>query len=563
MTDFLYKSSLALFVLLAVYHLVLEKQKMHQFNRFYLLFAVVFSLILPFITIQVATETVIPVQQTYKYVLGDVSIQNPKAIEQQFQDYTSLILWCVYGLITSVLLFRYVRNVFNIISIIKTNPVIDDKKAHYVLVAESILPHTFLNYIFFNNDDYQNQKIEKELFRHEMVHVTQKHTLDILLIETLKTLFWFNPLFIFYKKAIQLNHEFLADENVVNSFKDVSFYQNLLLAYNDTNSASGLTSNLNYSITKKRFIMMTKTVSKKRVLISKFALLPVFTGLIFFACVEGVAQIKRTTDSQNDEFAENNVSSNGEKNTVGKKEDNRPQILMQYSFREKKLKVTEGNVQLLMNELGSYIAGIYKTPKGIKWQDESAHIKFFLKKDGTITDVKLIDESGNKTEEELFRIIKSSPKLTPVKNQGEDNWAQIVITMDFWPKNYEDQSDKDVPMRVFYGIFSLPGTYTLEDVDTQPEFIGNVRELNRSISGNYKGNAADLPKGKFSIGFIVETDGSLSNFTYITDAKVEDYNEVVRIIKDTKWKSGEKDGKAVRTSYVLEVPILANKKSEK
>lgn len=559
MIDFLYKSSLSLLVLLAIYHLVLEKQKMHQFNRFYLLFGLAFSLVLPFITIQVATETIVPVQQTYRYVIGNVPIQNTKTIEQS-QDYTSLIMWCLYGLLTSVFLFRYLRNIVNIISVIKSNPVIEDEKARYVLVAESILPHTFLNYIFLNKADYQNQKIEKELFRHEMVHVTQKHTLDILFIETLKTIFWFNPLFIFYKKAIQLNHEFLADENVVNSFKDVSYYQNLLLAYSSANATSGLTSNLNYSITKKRFIMMTKTVSKKRVLISKIVLLPLFSGLIFFVCVEGVAQIKRTSGSQNDEFAENTATSNGEKNTVEKKKSNRPQIMMQYSFREKKLKVNEANVQLLMNELGTYIGGIYKTPKGTLRKDESAHITFFLKKDGTIADIKLIDESGNKTEAELFRIIKSSPKLSPVQNHGEDNWDQIAITMDFWPKDYEAEFDKDLPIRVIQGVFGLPGSYTLEDVEIQPELIGNVGELNQSISNNYKGNATNLPNGKFSIGFIVEIDGSLSNFTYISDVKVEDYNEVVRMIKDTKWKPGKLDGKAVRTSYVFQVPILGDKK---
>ncbi|CAM2822155.1 hypothetical protein [Flavobacterium frigoris] len=60
MIDFLLKSTISLCVLLAVYHLALEKEKMHQFNRFYLLFSIVFSLSIPFITIEVIQE--IPVQ---------------------------------------------------------------------------------------------------------------------------------------------------------------------------------------------------------------------------------------------------------------------------------------------------------------------------------------------------------------------------------------------------------------------------------------------------------------------------------------------------------------------
>jgi beta-lactamase regulating signal transducer with metallopeptidase domain len=73
----------------------------------------------------------------------------------------------------------------------------------------------------------------------------------------LKSTVWFNLIFIFYKRAIQLNHEFLADEKVVKSHNDVPFYQNLLISKANANSTY-YSSNLNYSVTKKRLIMMTK-----------------------------------------------------------------------------------------------------------------------------------------------------------------------------------------------------------------------------------------------------------------------------------------------------------------
>lgn len=209
MTDFLIKSTVSLFVLLAVYHLLLEKEKMHQFNRFYLLFCLVFSLAIPFITIEIVTETIAPVQQTHDYVIQDSS---NKIILEQSIDYKSIILWILYGLVASILLFRYIGNILKIISNIKSNPVVGYKNAKLVLLEEQIPPHTFLKYIFLNKGDYQNRKINEELYTHELIHVNEKHTLDILLVEALKTVFWFNPIFIFYKKAIQLNHEFLADE---------------------------------------------------------------------------------------------------------------------------------------------------------------------------------------------------------------------------------------------------------------------------------------------------------------------------------------------------------------
>ncbi len=152
---------------------------------------------------------------------------------------------------------------------IKSNPIVKYKNANLVLVDEKTLPHTFLNSIFINFDDYNNRNIEDELYTHELVHVTQKHTLDILFIEFLKVIFWFNPLFILYKKAIQLNHEFLADEEIVKTYNNVPFYQNLLLQKSSEQQTIYLASNLNYLVTKKRLIMMTKSTSQKIAVLEK------------------------------------------------------------------------------------------------------------------------------------------------------------------------------------------------------------------------------------------------------------------------------------------------------
>lgn len=293
MTDFLIKSSIPLITLLLVYFLLLEKEKMHQFNRFYLLFSLVFSFAIPFITIEIIEEITTPIIQN-----NTIQINQGSIVIVEETNYLPIILWSIYGLVTFLLSFRFMRNIIKIISKINSNTRIDYKNATLILLKEKVLPHTFLNYIFINEIDYNNQKIEAELFSHELTHVTQKHTFDVLFIEILKTIFWFNPIFIFYKKAIQLNHEFLADEKVVKSYNNIPFYQNLLISKVNYNSNHLLTSNLNYSLTKKRLIMMTKTVSKTKVLLCKIALLPLFSGLIFFMCIESVAQEKSVSSSK-------------------------------------------------------------------------------------------------------------------------------------------------------------------------------------------------------------------------------------------------------------------------
>lgn len=298
MIDFLIKSTISLTVLLIFYHFVLEREKMHQYNRFYLLFAIVISIVIPFLTFDIIK--VIPV---VKYIeplntiaVSSVVLENEiveKVTPLQLSiNYTPYILWSLYGLISLELLIRFAKNIFKLIEKIKSNPNINFQNATLVLIDEKTLPHTFWKTIFINFEDYNNRTIEDELYTHELVHVSQKHTLDILFIETLKVVFWFNPLFYFYKKAIQLNHEFLADEKVVTSYNNVTFYQNLLLQKSSNVQTIYLASNLNYLITKKRLIMMTKNTSQKITILKKIAIVPVLAGLIYFFCVEIVAQRK-------------------------------------------------------------------------------------------------------------------------------------------------------------------------------------------------------------------------------------------------------------------------------
>ncbi len=298
MIDFLIKSTLSLMVFLVFYHLILEREKMHVFNRFYLLFSIVISLAIPFITFEIIK--IVPVVESTE-ILNTVAVpsvvpeneelKNMMPIEENI-SFTLFTAWAFYGIISCLLLIKFVKNVRKLILKSKSNPIVKYRNANLVLIDEKTVPHTFLNSIFINFDDYNHQNIEDELFAHEFVHVYQKHTLDILFIELLKIIFWFNPIFIFYKKAIQLNHEFLADEEIVKNHDNVAFYQNLLLQKGNNNQTIYLASNLNYLVTKKRLIMMTKSTSQKIAVLKKIAIVPILAILIYFFCIQVVAQEK-------------------------------------------------------------------------------------------------------------------------------------------------------------------------------------------------------------------------------------------------------------------------------
>ncbi|WP_338376960.1 M56 family metallopeptidase [uncultured Flavobacterium sp.] len=293
MINFLLESTVSLIAFLAFYHLFLEREKMHQFNRFYLLFSIVISLIIPFISIEIIQEIENFPLTTNLPILIDSGNNIPI---KETTNYTPNLLWSLYIIISFVLLVRFLKNILYFKKTIQSNETVSYKNATLVLLNQKTIPHTFLNYIFINKESYKNRTIENELYDHELTHVNQNHSYDILCIELLKIIFWFNPVLYFYKKAIQLNHEFIADEKVVKTHKNVSFYQSLLLNTNG-NATYYLASNLNYLITKKRLIMMTKTTSKFSGFIKKAGIIPLLTLMIYFLCTDLVAQEKKQAES--------------------------------------------------------------------------------------------------------------------------------------------------------------------------------------------------------------------------------------------------------------------------
>lgn len=274
MIIYLLKSAGCLALLLFFYHFILEKEKMHNFNRFYLLGSILFSFLVPLSTITIEAVNNITNFEQYDFTKNT----NPTDIKETF-NYGQILVG-IYVLISLIFLIRFGINLFKIIQKIRLNENIKYEKAILVLVDDKILPHTFWNTIFLNKNEYETGKIEEELFTHELTHVTQKHTLDVILIELLQILFWINPIFIFLKKAIQLNHEFLADQKVINQYKNTFQYQHLLLNKVAWKNEYYLASNLNYSLTKKRLTMMTKQSSQTKVWLKKLAVIPLLLGFI-------------------------------------------------------------------------------------------------------------------------------------------------------------------------------------------------------------------------------------------------------------------------------------------
>ena len=430
MIDFLFKSSASLLVLLLIYHLVLEKEKIHQFNRFYLLFCLVFSFVIPFVNIEIAREIVKPAINPTNISFSQISFEIIKET-----NYIVYLLWSIYILITLVFNIRFIRNILKITSKIKANSTVDYHNAKLVLVPEETLPHTFLHYIFINETDYKNRNIEAELYTHELTHVRQFHTLDILLIEFLKTIFWFNPIFIFYKKAIQLNHEFLADESVVRSYENICFYQSLLISKANICQPLYLVSNLNFSVTKKRLLMMTKTTTQFKAILKQIALIPVFATIFYGISFKTVAMENAASHSTQtkshfykSEIAKENLLN--KKGSLQKRNALKTAIIAEDIVPKKTSLDSIAThivpaIEIVQPEFPGGIVAFYKfiganfkVPIELKGSGKIM-MTFMVEKDGTLSEFEILKDIGFGTADEVIRVLKLSPKWVPGSEHNE------------------------------------------------------------------------------------------------------------------------------------------------
>ncbi|WP_084426717.1 M56 family metallopeptidase [Aequorivita capsosiphonis] len=281
MEIYLLKSTICLGLFFLFYKMLLENSSIHHFKRFYLLGSLAAAFLIPIITFTTYVEAspIVPI-----YTLGTEQIVLTETKESI--NYWPIALWMIYGLGVLFFSVKFFRNIHFLAQKIHQNTKCKKSSFIHVLLNEKIIPHTFFNYIFSNKKQFETGEIPAEVMLHEEAHASQRHSLDIILIEILKIIFWFNPLFYFLKKSIKLNHEFLADQAVLKNGIEMAAYQKLLLSFSSPDSfrdpiTPSLAHSINYSSMKKRFSIMKTSTSRHTIIFRSILILPLLSFLIY------------------------------------------------------------------------------------------------------------------------------------------------------------------------------------------------------------------------------------------------------------------------------------------
>lgn len=246
---YLLKVNICWVVFYACYWLLFRKHTFFMLNRAYLLFSLIVSFIIPAVELQ---ETVSIVESAAAVVTASGPVIAADVTpDTNYTAYLLLACYCAGAVSMAVALIKAIVQVHRIVQSGISVPM----QAYHLVVSQREYARSgsfsFLKWMIISNEDYE-QNFEP-IFAHEMVHIRQWHTLDILLIEILKVLFWFNPALWLYKRALQDTHEFLADEQAA----DRDHYAAFLLTYAKSAISTSVTNQFfNASLLKKRIHMI-------------------------------------------------------------------------------------------------------------------------------------------------------------------------------------------------------------------------------------------------------------------------------------------------------------------
>jgi N-acetylmuramoyl-L-alanine amidase len=272
-------------ILLGYYWLFLRNKRFHHYNRFYLQATLLLSVILPFIRIPVWNEPQSAVNQvvyqtlevlTVNYGEEEALVADRSVMARLFT--VENLLYALYGLGIIVLLWLLIRSLLYIRRISKQYPFEHIGGLKFFTTREPGTPFSFFRSIFWNNELPFNSPDGQQIFRHELFHVQQKHSSDIILTEIITAFFWYNPFFHLLKKELKAIHEFLADQYAISA-SDRYAYAELLVLQTLKASHIPITNYFFQNHIKRRIAMITNIQSTRVTYRSRLMALPVLAFL--------------------------------------------------------------------------------------------------------------------------------------------------------------------------------------------------------------------------------------------------------------------------------------------
>lgn len=415
--------NVGLILFYALYKLVCTRDTFFRSRRFILIVSLVLPFILPFIDVREWLESrdrmIMLTHFDYSAVLPEIVVGS-EAVETGNRVFV-LSEWIGYLYLAGVvvLLVRLAVQAFSLYRLIVRMPEKEINGVRVKCLNDPSGPFSFFGSIFMNPAAVKEDEIS-EILTHEMAHVKQHHSVDVLLAEMVSICCWMNPFAWLLKREVRLNLEFLADRKVMEAgFATKSYQYHLLgLAYNHK---YGLSNNFNFSHLKQRIIMMNKKKSNAAGHI-KYALfvLPAFALLV-------AGNISCSQDASQTEDAKEEV--------VAPVSPEAKEAPADSTAKEEVFMVAEQMPEFPggMKELLKFLQDNLKYPENAMKNNVQGRVivQFVVEKDGTLTEFKVARSVDPDLDAEALRVLQTMPKWKPGMQRGKIVRVKFTVPVSF------------------------------------------------------------------------------------------------------------------------------------
>lgn len=581
---YLAQASTCLLAFYGFYHLVLRQETCFQYNRAYLLLTPALSFLLPLVPLpdwpfawpfseqSQAATVVVEAGYSGEFVYGYQTM--PAAEPFDWQP----VVWALYGLGFCFFAYRLMRQLLAIRRYIRQHQTGMIRRNGICLVPTQGQSPTFsfLNYLFWDNSQATTDQEWQQILRHESVHIAQKHSWDLLYLELLTLVFWFNPVLYLFKKALASTHEFIADAAVTRTAGHQE-YASLLIKQVFRQLDLSLGHYFNRSLTLKRMNMLKRNHLRPNRI--KQALALPLVALLFV-----LVSAKNTSTA---EAMEEPAAAIAEQ----------PKNLIQPENRTEPTSASLANPPQDQDNTATFPGGksalLRHLKKNVKYPAEAlkngitgqAIILVTIDEQGQPGNFKTLQADNPYLEQEAIRVLQDMPAWQPASNKSKAQSQTLAFPFLFGLESNKGLAPLKVPASssqfalqdaiVVVGYSQVipgktvtqsstrPTTFYPRDskvfsfVEQQPVFPGGMAEMNNFIRENLK-YPEEAKKsgieGLVVVQFVVDRNGKVLDPAIVKPLGAGTDEEVLRLVKSfPDFEPAKQKGTPVEFRYTLPV----------
>lgn len=457
---YILKSAACLAVFYLFYKLLMSRDTFHRFNRFALLGLLVLSSLLPLVEASVNSpaavqETMLTLEQLL--LLADIQ---PEGESMAAATPSATVLWLRAALLVYLtgIVFFIVRNLCSLARLgrlIRQGkrealdsylPDRKEKNVRLVVHDHDIAPFSWMHWIVIARKDLEENG--REILIHELAHIRNRHSWDLLLADLCIFVQWFNPAAWLQKQELQNIHEYEADETVLREGVNARNYQMLLIKKAVGTRLYSMANSFNHSKLKKRITMMLKEKSNPWARAKYLYILPL-------AALAVTAFARPEVSAVADEISAVKVIAPAVHDSI--QPNVQPAVAAPSSALDQMPEFPGG-----MEALNTYLRNNIRYPQEAQKAGIQGRviIQFIVSKDGSITDAEVVESVDPQLDAEGLRLIKNMPRWKPGMRKGQAIRVKQTLPIRF---AFTKTSDKPENSN---SIFLKNGSYnsSLKDV---------------------------------------------------------------------------------------------------